>query len=958
MIGTRPRTPPAMSAPAFFTDLARLLNSGQTRAAVLAGNVHDLFPVESGGEGGTDFVPLVPFLLNKTDAPGLVRVVYELNGPVRVAGKDRAELRDAWVRWKAGADTLLLRGLGRKGPNEGELLGREFDDLLHEATGRPTQALEFLRQLTICSRAALSGSLLIFIEAADVLLPAGQGGVSGLPHDQLRRVAIVEDWFCDPAFLNGGDAVVLIADSRGAVHPRVARLPQVLGVEVPAPDAGLRLRYIESFQKDSPKPVRFWAGEEHGPRALADFTAGLNLHALRQLLAGAAHGGEPVEPAGVIGKVEEFIQAQLGEDVIEFKKPAHGLGDVVGFTNLKAFLKTDLIPRFRASGEAALPGAAVAGAIGCHRAGQELLAHDGRRVRVEDVAEGDRLMGPDSCPRTVRRLVRGEGPMVEVVPRKGRPFAVNLDHVLTLKRTRKTNTKTDNLVGEVVDVSVRDYLSWSPTRKGLYKLFFTGVKFRTRLLPVEPYFLGLLIGDGSFVTASPSLTSADVEVLGEAARQAGRFGLRCRLAPDGRNRSVSAFLAGKKKHPNPLTTALRELGLWGHLGKDKFVPHRYLTADTDQRLELLAGLIDSDGDYSESGQFAYATCSERLAGDVAFLCRSLDFRATVAERRTRFSAGAEERRSWRLTISGRLDRVPTRIPRKRASPRRQKKDHRVTGFTVRELGVEPYHGFTLDGDGRYLMDDFTVTHNSGKTFLMEAVASELDLPVLVLKNVRSQWFGQTDVVFEKLRRVLEALQKAVIFVDEADTQFGGVGAGTHDTERRLTGKIQAMMSDPRLRGRILWLLMTARIHLLSPDIRRPGRVGDLIIPVLDPTGADRRAFLEWAAAPALAGDPPEELLNRLDGELSDSASAAAFASLRGDLKARRTMKGGALTEDELFAAVRDRLPPAIEKTRRYQELQALANCTRRSLLPDPDVTDESRAEWELELRALERLGVG
>ena len=65
----------------------------------------------------------------------------------------------------------------------------------------------------------------------------------------------------------------------------------------------------------------------------------------------------------------------------------------------------------------------------------------------------------------------------------------------------------------------------------------------------------------------------------------------------------------------------------------------------------------------------------------------------------------------------------------------------------------------------------------------------------------------------------------------------GVGADAHSTERRLTGKIQAMMSDPRLRGRVTWLLMTARIHLLSPDIRRPGRVGDLIIPVLDPEGA-------------------------------------------------------------------------------------------------------------------------
>ena len=59
-----------------------------------------------------------------------------------------------------------------------------------------------------------------------------------------------------------------------------------------------------------------------------------------------------------------------------------------------------------------------------------------------------------------------------------------------------------------------------------------------------------------------------------------------------------------------------------------------------------------------------------------------------------------------------------------------------------------------------------------------------------------------------------------------DTQFGGVGPEEHSTERRLTGKVQQMMSDPKLRGRVIWLLMTARIHLLSPDIRRPGRVGE------------------------------------------------------------------------------------------------------------------------------------
>ena len=294
----------------------------------------------------------------------------------------------------------------------------------------------------------------------------------------------------------------------------------------------------------------------------------------------------------------------------------------------------------------------------------------------------------------------------------------------------------------------------------------------------------------------------------------------------------------------------------------------------------------------------------------------------------------------------------------------QKPEHtleQVVGFAnlKRFLREELIPRFRAEGDAAIAGAAVAGAIGSGKTFLMEAVAAELGLPVLVLKNIRSQWFGQTDVLFERLRRVLEALDKAVIFVDEADTQFGGVGAGTHDTERRLTGKVQAMMSDPRLRGKILWLLMTARIHLLSPDIRRPGRVGDLIIPVLDPRGEDRRAFLAWVAKAALPDTAASEedggfadLLDRLDAELPPDYSAAAFAGLRGDLKAHRAMSGGDLDAEAVFAVVRDRLPPAIGRTRRFQELQALINCTRRSLLPDPDVSAEDRAAWEVEAAAL------
>ncbi|QDV27088.1 AAA family ATPase [Aureliella helgolandensis] len=593
----------------FFSQLARIVNSGQARSIIVAGNVNDLY------FDGETYVPIVPFMLKRTQVAGLIQVVYELNGPIRLEEADRARLREAWAAWKTGIDlnALAIKDMGAES-SKIDLRRREFDQYLRDAIGNATQALEFLRQLTICSRAALRENLLIFIEAADMLLPVGDGNIARLQDAQIRRVAIVTDWFSDPEFFAGRDTVCLVCESRSQIHPRIARLPQVLGVEVPSPDTAARRHYME-WQGSRPTaaaiPVADETLKESSSDAsaaqldsLAEATAGLSIHALRQLLLAAAYRGAPVSREQIVAQVEQFIQAQLGEDVIEFKKPSHTLADVVGATNLKKFLQTQMLPRLLLPDDRALPGAAVAGPIG-----------------------------------------------------------------------------------------------------------------------------------------------------------------------------------------------------------------------------------------------------------------------------------------------------------------------------------------------------------GGKTFIFEAVAAELDMPVLVLKSIRSQWFGQTDVIFERLKRVLEALEKVVIFVDEADTQFGGVGEGTHETERRLTGKIQGMMSDPALRGKVIWLLMTARIHLLSPDIRRPGRVGDLIVPVLDPTDDDRLQFIRWMIKPA--GPAAEGLVQWLDEEgLPQEFSAAGFAALRSQIKAIPPA-----SEEELRASIYDFIQPAIGKTRRYQTLQALVNCTRRSLLPDPHVTDEQRNLWEQEINLLEAQGI-
>ena len=223
----------------------------------------------------------------------------------------------------------------------------------------------------------------------------------------------------------------------------------------------------------------------------------------------------------------------------------------------------------------------------------------------------------------------------------------------------------------------------------------------------------------------------------------------------------------------------------------------------------------------------------------------------------------------------------------------KKPEHRlkdVVGFKKLKhfLGEELIPRFEIKGSAALPGAAVCGPIGSGKTFIFEAVAAELDMVVLVLKNLRSQWFGQTDVIFERLKRVLEALSKVLIFVDEADTQFGAIGANAHETERRLTGKIQAMMSDPKLKGQVFWLLITARIHLLSPDLRRPGRVGDLIIPVLDPDKEDQQAFIKWIVKPviedSLSKEESEELMGMLKGH-----SPAAMASLRSELVAKKMM---------------------------------------------------------------------
>jgi hypothetical protein len=130
---------------------------------------------------------------------------------------------------------------------------------------------------------------------------------------------------------------------------------------------------------------------------------------------------------------------------------------------------------------------------------------------------------------------------------------------------------------------------------------------------------------------------------------------------------------------------------------------------------------------------------------------------------------------------------------------------------------------------------------TGKTFLVECLAGEAGVPVVKLKNFRDRWVGSSEGNLEKVFRLIRALGRCMVFIDEADQTLGRRDSGSGDSG--LSGRIYSMiaqeMSDGSNRGRVLWLLASSRPDLIEVDLKRPGRV-DVKVPLL-PTSTARES---------------------------------------------------------------------------------------------------------------------
>lgn len=383
--------------------------------------------------------------------------------------------------------------------------------------------------------------------------------------------------------------------------------------------------------------------------------------------------------------------------------------------------------------------------IGCHARGERVLMYDGTLRAVEDVVVGDLLMGPDSQPRCVEELRRGRDTMYEIETVNGQKMKVNGNHILALRRTNRSNKRPAdgkprraNYRGEnpVVFITVNDYLGTSARYKHLHKLYSVGVDFQEKNLPIDPYFLGLLLGDGC-LSGTPSITTADAEVVEKIRQHAERLALKVTKHEKAGNAASNYALSmpgSSRSTPNRLTNDLRGLGLWDMTSGGKFIPHSYRTASRADRLHLLAGLMDTDGSHT-GGCFDYISKSEQLAQDVAFIARSLGLRASLKPCRKTCVNNGVVGTYYRVTLSGDLSVIPTAVARKKVPVRAQKKDCTSFGFKVTKLSDDAeYFGFVLDKDHLYLTDTFLVTHNTGlgKSFIIENLTKELALKTVIM----------------------------------------------------------------------------------------------------------------------------------------------------------------------------------------------------------------------------------
>lgn len=338
-----------------------------------------------------------------------------------------------------------------------------------------------------------------------------------------------------------------------------------------------------------------------------------------------------------------------------------------------------------------------------------ILLANGKFTTMGDITVGDQLASVDGLNNEVYGVFpQGERPVYKVTFSDGRSTEADSEH---LWKVHYRGWPTARIF---TTVDLKTQLESASAHNRLWIDVVTGDFGSSKSLPLKPYTLGALLGDGGLTNGTPVITSKDPEVLSRVRAELPENMSLSRID------KISFRLSSDEgtKGANGVTNALRELGLMGTDSSTKFIPKDYLAADRETRLELLRGLMDTDGFVGLNMSMDYATASPQLAADVQTLARSLGAVVSISEKSPFYRGRNGKKINGKTSYVVRIRHAEgfefVRLGRKKARLMgRSTRQPRLTVESIEYVGMKPTQCIAVTHPSHlYVTNDYIVTHNT------------------------------------------------------------------------------------------------------------------------------------------------------------------------------------------------------------------------------------------------------
>lgn len=252
------------------------------------------------------------------------------------------------------------------------------------------------------------------------------------------------------------------------------------------------------------------------------------------------------------------------------------------------------------------------------------------------------------------------------------------------------------------------------------------VYFKSNILPIDPYYLGLLLGDGSFRGGSVTYTSQDAQLINYIKKYSFKYNCKVNHQSNNYKEYMGYRIVTKNKRDkgiliNDLMTKIRDLKLWGHSSLEKFIPDIYKYSSIKDRIHIIQGLMDTDGCVNKNGTPEFYTSSLRLAKDFKFLIQSIGGICKIHNKKTK--CNGKIFKSYRCRISVLKSNLLLRLKKKKNRCFNRKKPLKRRISKIEKISSSSCRCIVIDSPEQlYLTDNFIVTHNSSAALSFAANA--------------------------------------------------------------------------------------------------------------------------------------------------------------------------------------------------------------------------------------------